>query len=76
VTTAATKQITQFAVLSAEDTGGLIGFEAPHTSDPTLDAAVVLLQPVIQVGACPVPDRSSERRADCPRVGSMTALSG
>jgi hypothetical protein len=58
-------------VLAREERSGLIGFEAPHTSDPALDAAVVLFEPVIQVSARPVPDRSSERRADCPGVGSM-----
>ena len=63
VATAATKKIAQFAVLSAEATSGLIGFEAPHTSDPPLDAAVVLLEPVIQIGTGPVPDRPSERSA-------------
>jgi hypothetical protein len=47
VTTAATKQITAFAVLAAEARGGLIGFEARHISDPTLDAAVILLQPIV-----------------------------
>jgi hypothetical protein len=47
VTTAATKQIAQFTVLAAETRGGLIGLEAPHTLDPALDAAVVLLKPVV-----------------------------
>jgi hypothetical protein len=66
VATAATKKIAEFAVLSAEARGRLIGFEAPHTSDPPFDAAVILLEPVVQISARPVPDRPSERGADCP----------
>jgi hypothetical protein len=71
VAKAATKKITEFAVLSAEATGGLIGLEAPHTSDPPLDAAMVLLEPIVQVSARPVPDRPPQRHADRPGVGSV-----
>ena len=69
VTAATTKQITQFAVLATQVCGSLIGFEAPHASDPALDALVVLFQPVVQVGARPMPDRASERRVDSPGIG-------
>jgi hypothetical protein len=72
--TAATKQITEFTMLAAEARGGVIGFEAPHTSNPALDATVILLQPIIQIGACPVPDRSSQCRADCSGIGAMASV--
>ena len=71
VATAATEKIAEFTVLSAKACGCLIGFEAPHTSDPSLDAAVVLLEPVVQVSARPVPDRPTEYGADCPGVGAV-----
>ncbi len=56
VTATRAKEIAKFAVLAAEAAGGVMDLEAAHTSDPALDAAMVLLKTVVQVGAGPVPD--------------------
>ena len=71
MTTAGTKEISEFAVLPAEAVGGIVTLEAAHTSDPALDAAVVLLKAVVQVGAGAVPDRPAQHGADRPRVGAV-----
>ena len=56
MTTAGTKETSEFAVLLAEAVGGIVALEAAHTSDPALDAAMILFETVVQVGAGPVPD--------------------
>ena len=48
-----TKEIAKLIVFSAEATRRSIVFEAAHTSNATLDTAVVLFEPVVQVGIRP-----------------------
>ena len=50
VTAAGTKEIAEFTMLAAEALGGVVALEAPHTSDPSLDAAMVLFKTISQVG--------------------------
>ncbi len=53
-------------MLATEAAGSLMALEAAHTSDPALDAAMVLFKAVVQVGTRPVPD------GPCPaRCGSL-----
>lgn len=47
VMAARTKEISEFSMLAAEARGRITALEATHTSDPSLDAAVILLEPVI-----------------------------
>jgi hypothetical protein len=52
VTTAGTKEISEFAVFPAKALGSVMALEAAHTSDPAFDAAMVLLKAVIlSIGA-------------------------
>ena len=44
----------KFTMLAAEPRRGIVALEAAHTSDPTLDATIVLFEAVVQVGAGPV----------------------
>ncbi len=71
VTAARTEEISEFTVLATEAAGCLMILEAAHTSDPALDAAMVLFKPVVQVGAGAVPDGLAQHAADRPRVGAM-----
>ena len=56
VTVSETEEVAAFAALAAEALGRLTALEAAHTSDPALDAAMVLFEAVVQVGAGAVPD--------------------
>src|SRR4051794_7817134 len=49
------EDVAEFIVGATEPSGGSGAFEAPRGSIATFDAAVILLQPVIQVGTGPVP---------------------
>src|SRR3954452_12379703 len=60
------EKVAEFIVSPAEPGGRSGAFEAPHGSIAAFDAAVVLLQPVIQVGAGPVPHILAELGADRP----------
>ena len=71
VTATGTEKVAEFAVLPAEAVGRIVALEAAHTSDPTLDAAMVLLEPVVQVGAGPMPDGLAEHGADRSWIGAM-----
>src|SRR5215204_901337 len=62
------EEVAQFIVSPAEPGGRSGAFEAPHGPVAAFDAAVVLLQPVVQVGAGPVPHALAQRRADRPGV--------
>jgi hypothetical protein len=72
---AGTEEITKFIMLATEAVGRVMSPEAPHTSDPSFDAAMILFKAVVQVGAGPVPHRLPQHAADCPEVGAM-AVSG
>jgi hypothetical protein len=53
VTGAETEKGAEFVVSSAEPIGGTESLEAPHTSDPTFQTAMILIEPVIFIGAGP-----------------------
>src|SRR4051812_9078406 len=71
VTGAETEKGAEFVVSSAEPIGGTKFLEAPHTSDPTFQAAMILLKPVIFIGAGPMPNMPSQRGADRAWVGAV-----
>ena len=48
VTASRAEEVAEFAVLFAEAVGGVMAREAAHTSDPALDAAMVLLKAVVK----------------------------
>jgi hypothetical protein len=54
VTGAGTQEVAEFIMLSAKARRRVMILEAAHTSDASLDAAVILFEPVVQVGARPV----------------------
>lgn len=48
------KEIAEFTMLSTEARGGGVAFEALHTLDPALDAAMVLFKTIVPVSTGPV----------------------
>ena len=54
VTAATAEEVTEFIVLSAKPVGGIMLLEPAHTSDPSFDPAMVLLESVVQVHIRPV----------------------
>src|SRR3954466_10899416 len=70
VTGAETEKGAEFVVSSAEPIGGTEFLEASHTSDPTFQAAMILLKPVIFIGAGPMLNMPSQRGADRAWVGA------
>ena len=68
VTETRAEEISELAVFAAEAVGGVAALETAHTSDPALDAAMVLLKPVVQVRLGAVADRLTQHTADCPGV--------
>ena len=71
VTTAGAEEVAEFAMLTTEAAGIVMVLEAPHTSDPALDAAMILFKTIVEVHAGPVPHRPSQHRADRPGIGAM-----
>ena len=67
VTATRAEKIAEFTMLAAEAAGGVMILEAAHTSDPALDAAMVLFKAIVQVGTRPVPDFVAQHTADRPR---------
>jgi hypothetical protein len=67
----AAEEVAKFIVLSAEPVGRVMLLEAPHTSDPSFDPAMVLFQSIIQVDARPVADVAAQGGADRALVGVM-----
>jgi hypothetical protein len=61
VTGPGTEEVAEFIMLSAKAFRRVMILEAAHTSDAALDAAGGLFEPVVQVGARPVPDLPAER---------------
>ena len=57
----AAEEVTEFIVLSAEAVGRAMLLEAAHTSDPSLDPAMVLFKSIVQVDIRPVADVAAER---------------
>jgi len=68
---AGTEEIAEFIVAATEPLRRGETLESPHASRAPFDAPVILLEPIILVGAGPVHDPSAEHRADCPRVGAV-----
>src|SRR5215213_9695284 len=64
------EEIAEFVVAATDALRRGEALEAPHTSCAPFHAPVVLLQPVVFVGAGPVHDVTAERAADRPRVGT------
>src|SRR3954451_11916287 len=62
------EEVAQFIVSPAEPGGRSGAFEAPHGSIAAFDATVILLQPVIQVGAGSVSHTLAQLSADRPGV--------
>jgi hypothetical protein len=56
VTTAGTKEISEFTMLATEAARGVGALEAAHTSDPAFDAAMVLFKTIVKIHF-PVPNR-------------------
>ena len=72
VTATRSEEISELTMLSTEAVGGVMALEASPTSDPAFDAAMVLLEPVVQVGAGAVPDGLAQHGSDRPGVGAVT----
>ena len=51
---AGTQEVAEFIMLSAEAIRRVMILEAAHTSDASLDVAVILFEPIVQVGTRPV----------------------
>ena len=61
-----TEEIPEFAMFAAVRMGRFMALEAVHAADPALDAAVVLLEVVVHIGAGAVPDCFAQHGADRP----------
>jgi hypothetical protein len=61
VTGSAAEEVAELIVLSAEPLGRVMLLEATHTSDPSLDSAMVLFKSIIQVDVRPVADVAAQR---------------
>jgi hypothetical protein len=61
VTGSAAEKVAEFIVLSAEPAGRVVLLEAAHTSDPSLDPAMVLFKSIVQVDIHPVVDGAAQR---------------
>ena len=61
VTGSAAEKVTEFIVLSAESVGRVVLLEAVHTSDPSLDPAMVLFKSIVQIDIRPVTDVAAQR---------------
>ena len=61
VTGSAAEEVAELIVLAAEPIGRVMLLEATHTSDPSLDSAMVLFKSIIQVDARPVADVAAQR---------------
>jgi hypothetical protein len=72
VTTALAKKIVEFPVFSAEALGSVVALEASHTSDPALDAAMVLCKAIVHIDTGPVLHGLAQHSADRSGVGTMT----
>jgi hypothetical protein len=68
-----TKEFAKLIVFSAEATRRSMAFEGAHTSNAAFDTAVILFEPVVQVGIRLVLDRIAKRRADSPWVRAVPA---
>src|SRR3954453_20830697 len=65
---AETEEVAQFIVSPAEPGGRSGALEAPHGPVEAFDAAVILLEPVVQLATGPVPHTLAQLGADCSGV--------
>jgi hypothetical protein len=65
------QDVAEFIMLSAKSLRRITILEAAHTSDASLDAAVILFEPIVQVGARPVQDPPTQDRPNCPWIGAV-----
>src|SRR5690242_11742535 len=65
------EEVAEFVVASTETLCRGEALEPAHASCSTFHAAVVLLQPIVLVGAGPVHDVATKRRTDRPRAGAV-----
>jgi hypothetical protein len=72
VTATRAKKIAEFAVFSTEALGGIVAFEASHTSDPAFNATMVLFKTIVQVGTGPMPHGLAQHGANRSGVRAMT----
>ena len=66
------EEVAELIVAAAEPGSRSRALEAPHGAVSAFDAAVVLLQPVVQVAAGPVPHSAAQPGPDRPRVAGYT----
>src|SRR5260370_33596382 len=64
-----------FAMLATEAIGSLVALEAPHTSDPSFNPAMILFDAVIQVSTGPMSHFLPQHAADRSGIRAM-AVSG
>jgi hypothetical protein len=67
VTATRAKKIAEFPVFTAEALGNVVVLEAPHTADPALDPAMVLLKAINQIDTGPVLYDLAQHGADRSR---------
>ncbi len=65
------EEVTQFIVSPAEPGGRSRALEAPHGPVAPFDAAVILLQPVVQITTASVPHALAQLGPDRPGVAVM-----
>ena len=68
------EEVAQFVVASTEPFRRSWALKPPHRLVTALDAAVILLQPVVQVGVVSVQNVLTQFTADCPRVAVVAIL--
>ena len=68
---AGTQEVAEFIILSAKALRRVMILETAHTSEASLDAAVSLFEPIVQVGARPVPDPPAQGRPNGPWIGPV-----
>ena len=63
--------VAQFVEGATEACRCVNGSKTTHRIIPLFDASMILLQPIVFVGAGPVLDAAAQRRADRARVGAV-----
>lgn len=65
------EEMAHLVVSAAEPMGRCHALEAPHGSVPALDAAMILLEMIVEVAARPMPDPLAKLSPDGARIGIM-----
>lgn len=71
-TEAGTEEVTEFVVASTEPPGRVRALEPAHRLVAPLDAAVILLQSVVEIAAGAVLHALAQRRADRTGIAVVT----